>query len=245
MFSTLKGFLIGAGSSVVGMALRFWRRVKWGRKPLPLALWSRPDPFITAGLPQSFAHDARNALSVLLNCTYLLRNDVRRDRAPDAQVVELIEAEVRCLCRLFGGTWLDGEALACEELNLADAIRGAFREAAPGPGSSLTLQFDRSSYALWADAGQLRRLLRNLLGGVGGAADIRVNASRADGEDVITIRDNRPRALSDDGGPNGGRGGDDAQVPRRIVRAHQGHLEFLDLSWGSAVRIFLPAKPRP
>jgi two-component system sensor histidine kinase HydH len=209
-------------------------------------------------LSARIAHDLRNTLGVVLNAAYLLRASLQRNIPPDADVIDLIETEVRNSSATINNlvTSARAEPPLPKLVDLARVVRSAFHEGAPRLGSTLTLRLSPAPFEIWVDPMQfaqvVRSVLQNSFEAAAGPVDIVVEATAIDGRHMIQLHDNGP------GIPAGMRarmfepfvstkrkgGGLGLAICRQIIDRHGGTIELSSESKaGTAICICLPAPP--
>ena len=204
------------------------------------------------------AHDLRNTLGVVLNAAFLLRANQRKGMPPDADVIDMIEAEVRNSRAMINNlvSSLRPADPECDAIDLAAIVRMMFREAEPEAGSTLILNFARDPFLIWADAMQFSQVVKNLFKNsfeaAAGPVEMTVRALSDGNDDVIEIRDNgpgilpelRPRVFEPFVSTKQKGAGLGLVICHQILRRHHGFIRLLDENVnGAGIGIRLPAIP--
>jgi len=143
----------------------------------------------------SIAHELRNPLEAIDKAEYSLSRQLRDGPTRVARYLEIIRHEVRAADAIVSDL-LEASAAKLplkQAVPLAEAVREAFGRVKDTDAVRLRLDFLPDPFLVQADAGQLRQVLSNLFSNAVDAMDrkgkIFVQARRADGFDIVTIRD--------------------------------------------------------
>lgn len=203
----------------------------------------------------SITHELRNPLALIRNATYLLRRRLSLTDERASEYLNMIESEVDASNRMIQDlqSLSRGRVPDKELIDLAQHIEEAQLRARVPPTVACRVVLRPDPFEIFADAGQLRQVLVNLLTNACQAmrqrGGLTIQANRVNGWDLVTISDTGPGVPEDlrrsifeplfTTKPNGfGLG---LTICRHIVEQHGGSIELLESGReGAAFEIRLP-----
>ncbi len=208
-------------------------------------------------LAGSVAHEIRNPIAVIGNALFLLR---RKYKGPDGKApkeVGLIDQQIQRTNRIVSELldYAQGSSTLFQRFPLQDAAEEALSELEIPPMIRVDRRFEDDPVLVEADAGQVQRILRNLLNNAVEAmpegGTLRLECRRVGGEAVVSVIDTGVGIAEEDlpqvfeplftTKANGiGLG---LPLSQRYARLNQGRIECDSLSTRGAIfRLVLPAQ---
>ncbi|MGE0680170.1 MAG: ATP-binding protein [Candidatus Binatia bacterium] len=152
----------------------------------------------------SIAHDLRNPLGAIRNAAYLLKHRLPQEDSKWAEYLQVVEEEVLNADRIIGDLMemTRAKAPTKQAVDLVALVRDIFHRSNLSNEVHWRCVCDPDPFLIWADPGQIRQVLNNLLLNAAQAMEehgtIEVKAMRRAEWDVITVADTGPGVAPED-----------------------------------------------
>jgi len=205
----------------------------------------------------SIAHEVRNPLGSIRNAAYYLKKHMTFENPRVPEYLHMIEQEVDSADSVIR----DMLEMAREKeplkkpFDLSSLVLAVFQKLNQTSTIQCDLKSDRDPFLLFADRGQIRQVLENLIvnsiQAMNGKGEIQVELKRTEEQDSIVVRDNGPgidtehidrlfEPLFSTKAKGTGLG---LTICQQIVKRHGGRIEVLNMkSRGASFCVTLPGK---
>ncbi|MCL4194272.1 MAG: GHKL domain-containing protein [Thermoguttaceae bacterium] len=205
------------------------------------------------------AHDLRNPLAVVRSAAWLLKRCLPAGDPKPQSYLEAIDAEIETANRIISNLMeiVRAKEAVKESVDFGATARQVFEKLQNRADISCRIDCQPEPFTVHADPTQLRQVLGNLMSNaaeaMGATGEIRLEARRADGFDLLTIRDSGPgippeirQTLFEPLVSTRLKGtGLGLAICRQIVDRHGGTIDLLPSDAGAAFQIRLPHSPQP
>lgn len=205
------------------------------------------------------AHDLRNPLAVVRSAAWLLKRCLPAGDPKPQSYLEAIDAEIETANRIISNLMeiVRAKEAVKESVDFGATARQVFEKLQNRAEIDCRIDCQPEPFIVHADPTQLRQVLGNLMSNaaeaMGATGEIRVEARRADGFDLLTIRDSGPgippeirQTLFEPLVSTRLKGtGLGLAICRQIIERHGGTIDLLPSDAGAAFQIRLPHSPQP
>lgn len=204
------------------------------------------------------AHDLRNPLAVVRSAAWLLKRSLPTGDPKPQSYLEAIDAEIETANRIISNLMeiVRAKEAVKEAVDFGATARQVFEKLQNRADIDCRIDCQPEPFTVDADPTQLRQVLGNLMSNaaeaMGATGEIRVEARRADGFDLLTIRDSGPgippeirQTLFEPLVSTRLKGtGLGLAICRQIIERHGGTIDLLPSDAGAAFQIHLPQSPQ-
>lgn len=205
------------------------------------------------------AHDLRNPLAVVRSAAWLLKRSLPTGDPKPQSYLEAIDAEIETANRIISNLMeiVRAKEAVKESVDFGATARQVFEKLQNRADIDCRIDCQPEPFTVHADPTQLRQVLGNLMSNaaeaMGATGEILVEARRAGGFDLLTIRDSGPgippeirQTLFEPLVSTRLKGtGLGLAICRQIIERHGGTIDLLPSDAGAAFQIRLPQSLQP